>query len=185
VALATLADEGVAGFTARRIAAAGSTSVPAVYELFGDKAGLVREVYFEGFRQLGHELGELGESGDAMGDLRRVVAHLRTFTATRPELAALMFGRPFADFDPGPEDREAGAAVRQRIVGQIQRGVDAGSLAGDATDIAHALLALIRGLTTQEAAGWLGSSAESVERRWRVAIDALLAGFRPTGGRQG
>ena len=51
-AVAMLADDGVAGFTARRVAEDAATSVPAVYELFGDKAGLVREVFFEGFRQL-------------------------------------------------------------------------------------------------------------------------------------
>jgi AcrR family transcriptional regulator len=47
-----LATEGVAGFTTRRLAAAASTSTPAVYELFGDKAGLLRELFYEGFRQL-------------------------------------------------------------------------------------------------------------------------------------
>ena len=33
-------------------AAGAATSTPAVYELFGDKAGLVRELFFEGFRML-------------------------------------------------------------------------------------------------------------------------------------
>ena len=47
-----LARDGVAGFTARRIAREAATSIPAVYELFGDKAGLLREVFFEGFRLL-------------------------------------------------------------------------------------------------------------------------------------
>ncbi len=41
VAIATLADEGIAGFTTRRVAERAGTSVPAVYELFDDKAGLV------------------------------------------------------------------------------------------------------------------------------------------------
>lgn len=41
VALTMLATDGVEGFTTRRVASGASTSVPAVYELFGDKAGLV------------------------------------------------------------------------------------------------------------------------------------------------
>ena len=48
VALATLAADGVTGFTTRNVARQAQTSTPAVYELFGDKAGLVREVFFEG-----------------------------------------------------------------------------------------------------------------------------------------
>ncbi len=53
VAVATLNDEGVARLTTRRVAEQAGTSVPAVYELFDDKAGLVRAIFFEGFRMLG------------------------------------------------------------------------------------------------------------------------------------
>ena len=45
MAIATLAEEGIAGFTTRRVAERAGTSVPAVYELFADMAGLVREVF--------------------------------------------------------------------------------------------------------------------------------------------
>ena len=58
VAIATLATDGVAGFTTRRVAERAGTSVPAVYELFVDKAGLVRAMFFEGFRLLGAELSD-------------------------------------------------------------------------------------------------------------------------------
>ena len=53
-AMDMLASDGVAEFTTRRLAQHAGTSTPAVYELFGDKAGLVREVFFEGFRLLRH-----------------------------------------------------------------------------------------------------------------------------------
>ena len=56
VAMTTLADEGVVGFTTRKVATEADTSTPAVYELFGDKTGLVREVFFEGFRGLAARL---------------------------------------------------------------------------------------------------------------------------------
>jgi AcrR family transcriptional regulator len=60
VALALLAAEGVQGFTARKVASTAGTSTPAVYELFGDKGGLVREVFFHGFELLGARLERLG-----------------------------------------------------------------------------------------------------------------------------
>lgn len=178
-AVTMLADEGVIGFTARRVASAAGTSVPAVYELFGDKAGLVREIYFEGFRHLRHRLRQLPRTDDPRADLTGLVHTFRAFVRENPMLAEVMFARPFADFDPGPEELRATAAVRKLIVGRVRRCVDAGQFEGDPTDIAHVLLALAQGLAAQETAGWLGSSRASTDRRWALALRAAFAGLAP------
>ncbi len=172
-----LADEGVAGFTTRKVAHRASTSIPAVYELFGDRCGLVREVFFEGFRQLRRQFDQLVESDDTRADLVRVMQVFRSFVRANPVLAEVMFSRPFSDFDPGPDELGAGSAVREFVVGQVRRGIDAGVLVGDATDIAHVLVALAQGLAMQETAGWLGTSKASVNRRWVLAFRATLDGF--------
>jgi hypothetical protein len=90
-----------------------------------------------------------------------------------------MFSRPFADFQPGPDEVRAGGTVREFIVGRVRRCVDAGLLAGDPTDIAHVLLAAAQGLAAQETAGWLGTSQSSVDRRWALGIRAMLDGLKP------
>jgi AcrR family transcriptional regulator len=177
VAVAMLAADGVEAFTTRKVAQQAHTSPPAVYELFGDKAGLVREVFFAGFRLLGDRFGRLRESDDPRADLIGAVRAFRIFARDNPVLAQVMFSRPFADFDPGPADLEAGAATREFIVHRVRRGIDAGILDGDEADIAHGLLALAQGLAMQEAAGWLGSSKASVNRRWQLAVHAFLAGL--------
>lgn len=179
VAVAMLASEGVAGFTTRKVAQEAETSTPAVYELFGDKAGLVREMFFEGFRMLRRSFDRLAETGDPRADLVDVVRALRAFVRENPLLAQVMFSRPFADFDPGPSGLEAGSAVRLFVVGRVRRCIEAGVLAGDATDIAHVLVSLTQGLAATESAGWLGTSKASVERRWDLAIRAVLDGLRP------
>ena len=51
---------------------------------------------------------------------------------------------------------------------------------GDPNDISHVILAMAQGMAAVEVAGWLGTSKESVERRWRLAIDAVLDGLRPS-----
>jgi AcrR family transcriptional regulator len=180
VAVAMLDSEGVAGFTTRRVAQEAQTSTPAVYELFGDKAGLVREVFFEGFRLLRRRLERREQSGDPRADLVRTAEDLRTFVRDNPVLAEVMFSRPFADFDPGPAEVRAGAAVRELIVGRVRRAIEDGALAGDETDVAHVLVALVQGLAAQETAGWLGRSQASVDRRWALAVRALLDGLSPT-----
>jgi AcrR family transcriptional regulator len=178
-AMQMLADDGVAEFTTRRLAHQANTSAPAVYELFGDKAGVVREVFFEGFRALGRQLRSVQPSGDDVANLVGVIKAFRVFVRENPILAELMFSRPFADFDPGPAERRAGDDVRELIVATVRRCVEARELAGDPTDIAHVLLALAQGLARQETAGWLGSSQASMDRRWDLAVTAILTGLRP------
>jgi AcrR family transcriptional regulator len=178
-ALAMLAAEGTQRFTARKVASTAGTSTPAVYELFGDKGGLVREIFFHGFRLLGARLGQLGESGDPYADLIGAIGAFRQFACDNPVLAEVMFSRPFADFRPGPDEARAGGMVREFIVGRVRRCTDAGRLAGDPTDIAHILLAAAQGLAAQETAGWLGTSEASVDRRWTLGIRAMLDGLRP------
>ena len=174
-----LASQGVAGFTTRKVAQEAATSTPAVYELFGDRAGLVREMFLEGFRMLRRNFDQLGETDDPRRDLVRTIATLRAFVRENPVLAQLMFSRPFADFDPGPSGVEAGRAVRMFIVGRVRRCIDAGLLSGDETDIAQVLVSMTQGLLATEMAGWLGTSAASVDRRWELAIQAVLDGLRP------
>ena len=178
-AVEVLARQGPGGFTTRGIADAAETSTPAVYELFGDKAGLVREVFFEGFRVLRGQLGATPETADPVADLRALGVAYRAFMTENPQLARVMFAQPFSDFEPGPSELEASGSVRILIVSRVQRCITAGDIEGDATDVAHGLVALIQGLAEAEISRRLGTSRESVDRRWELAIDAMLAGLRP------
>jgi AcrR family transcriptional regulator len=179
-AVAMLASDGVAAFTTRRVAQGAATSVPAVYELFGDKAGLVREIFFEGFRTLHRRLDDVADTGDPAADLLRIMEVFRAFVRENPVLAEVMFARPFTDFDPRPEDVAASGSLRVFFVSQVQRCIDAGVIAADPVDAAHVLLALAQGLAAQETAGWLGSTPASRDRRWALAFRAALTGL---GGR--
>jgi AcrR family transcriptional regulator len=171
-----LAEAGAAGLTARSLAARAETSAPALYELFGDKPGVIREIYFEGFRKLGDELGSLREGEDPVADLWTLAATYRRFIRGNRALAEVMFSRPFSDFNPGPEELTATSAVRILIVHRVRRCMEAGRLRGDETDVAHVFVAMIQGMAFAEAAGRLGTSTESIERRWRLAIGTVLNG---------
>jgi len=176
VAISTLNEDGLSGFTTRQVAEQAGTSVPAVYELFGDKAGLLRAVFFEGFRMLARQLLAVPETDDAVADVEQLIPVFRRFCLDYPALARVMFSRPFQDFDPGPEEL-ASPSMREIFVGRIKRCTDAGLLTGDPLDIAHVLLALAQGLAVQEGGRWLGKSKASVNRRWEVAVTGLLRGF--------
>jgi AcrR family transcriptional regulator len=214
-ALAVLAEEGVAGLTTRTVARRAEASVPAIYEVFGDKAGLIRELFFHGFRVLGDDLAaataDPRDAAQATADpldaaeattdpldaaeattdpldaaeattdpldaLRRIAQAFRRFVVANPVLAQVMFSRPFADFDPTPEDHKAGIKVRKIFVRCVRDAIDAGLLSGDPTDIAHVFFEFVQGLAAAESAQRLGASPASVDRRWRLGLDALLKGL--------
>jgi AcrR family transcriptional regulator len=179
VALELLARDGVAAFTTRSVAGASHTSTPAIYELFGDKSGLVREIFFEGFRMLRRQLAAFAETGDPRADLVQLIELYRNFIRQNPVLAEVMFSRPFTDFSPSPAELKASGSVRTLIIARVRRCIDAGLIAGDETDIAHVFVALVQGLAAAEGTRRLGSSRKSVDRRWALAVDAVLEGLSP------
>ncbi|MGO1055448.1 TetR/AcrR family transcriptional regulator [Crossiella sp. CA198] len=176
-ALEVLAEQGVAGLTTRTVASRANASVPAIYEVFGDKSGLVREVFFEGFRLLAAELSALPPTEDPLRALRQLAEGFRRFVRTHPVLAEVMFARPFADFDPTAAEVKAGVLVRKIFIRKVRAAVDAGLLSGDPTDVALVFFTLIQGLAAAENARRLGGSKQSVDRRWRLGLDALLSGL--------
>ncbi len=176
-AVELLGEEGAAGLTTRSLAARAETSAPALYELFGDKSGVVRAVYLEGFQKLSGELAEVGESSDPVSDLWTLASGYRRFIRANRELAEVMFSRPFVDFSPGPDELQATNAVRILIGGRVRRCREAGRLLGDEADVASVLEALLQGMAFAETAGRLGGSTESVERRWRLAVGTALNGL--------
>jgi AcrR family transcriptional regulator len=176
-AIARLEADGLPGLTIRQVAGDARTSPPALYELFGDRAGLVGAIFDEGFRRLADSLAETEATADPIADLRACIAAFRAFVLANQALAEVMFSRPFTDFDPGPDQLATARTTRELIVTRVRRCTDAGLLAGDPVDISHVLFALARGLGVQEASGLLGSSAASRARRWNLALDATLAGL--------
>jgi len=172
-ALDLLRHHGVQAVTARAVASAAGTSTPAVYELFGDKRGLARALYFEGFRELGRRFEAIELGDDPRLDLRATLEAYRDFALEHAQLNRLMFAKAFAEFEPSPDDVAAGATTQRHILGIIERGIDAGLLPGPARDTAHVVLALAQGLALQETAGALGTTRRSATRRWSHAVDVI------------
>ena len=83
VAVALLASEGAAQLTTRRVAEQAETSTPAVYELFGDKAGLVREIFFEGFRMLRRRFDELARDATIRAPISRACSRRSARSSAR------------------------------------------------------------------------------------------------------
>ncbi len=170
--------EGPTGITARSVATVAGTSTAAVYELFGNKSGLVRSIFYEGFSQLADHLDEVPATDEPQADLVALLDATRSFALQYPMLFDVMFARPFVEFEPEPDDHEAAKRIYSRMVRAV-----AALLGTDRTDqvtidAAHVVVALDRGLIGAELSGLLGSSDENIVRRRTMALKAAISGLR-------
>jgi AcrR family transcriptional regulator len=172
-----LAEEGPAALTVRRLAERAGTSASAVYSLFGDKWGLVDEMFREGFRRFAERIADLQASDDPMADFIALGAAYRANARANPHLYDLMFGQPFPQFQAGAETRELALGTFTALVGALGRCIDAGLLSGDPLDLATTFFSLIHGLTSLELAGWM-VSPERADRVWDRAGNAMFEGLR-------
>ncbi|SHN47245.1 TetR/AcrR family transcriptional regulator [Cryptosporangium aurantiacum] len=174
-----LAAEGPSALSTRRVAQQAGVSTTAVYSLFGDKAGLVREMFLAGFERLGEAFAAVPRTDDALGDLLALGRAYRTSALTNPHLYELMFGRPVPEFRP---DAETGALIQptfDTLVAAVVRCVNEGVFEpAEPLDLAVRINALAHGLCSLELRGALGG-ADEARRHWDGAFDALLRGLAP------
>jgi len=183
--IALLHSEGRAAVTARRVATVAGTSTAAVYELFGNKSGLVRSIFFEGFEQLAGRLDDITLSDHAHDDLIALLDATRVFALDHPMLFEVMFARPFTEFQPTTDDQHAAERIYSHVVGAVAALLGTRRDAAHTVDAAHVVVTLNSGLITSELNGLLGRSEQSIRRRRALAIDATIAGLQINGDSTG
>jgi AcrR family transcriptional regulator len=183
-ALDALEREGPLAVSARRVASSAGTSTAALYEFFGDKTGLVRAVFVQGFVELHNALRDVATQTDDPRDaLIALLSASRRFARERPMLFELMYSRPFAEFAPGPDDLAAGIAVYRTIVEAVRRWLTAVGSDVRPKEAAHVIVAAHRGFVMTELAGLAGTTAANVGDRYRRGVRAVLDGL-VAGGRR-
>ncbi|MFA1550569.1 TetR/AcrR family transcriptional regulator [Actinomadura chokoriensis] len=177
VAAGLLAEGGSGAVTTRAVAAGAGTSLAAVNELFGGKAGLARALFTEGFAELARELRALETTGDPEADVLELALAVRSFAAEQGHLYEVMFSRPFAEFRPDARDARAADEIYGIVVGRLAELLGPARPPGTAKDAAIGLVATMRGLVALESSGLLGSGPESADRRFRFVLTAALRGL--------
>lgn len=167
---------GVSAVTTRAVATGSASSLAAVNELFGGKAGLVHAMYGEGFRRLAEELARVDDAGNPAHGVLELALAFRSFASRHRQLYEVMFSRPFAEFSPDLDDQRAAAVIYRIVLERVTSQLGPVRAKGAGKDAAISLFAVVQGLVTLESAGLLGSSSESIERRWRTAVTATMNG---------
>jgi len=162
-----LAEQGPAGLSLRKLAAAVGTSTMTVYTRFGDKQGLLEAMYREGFRRLGERMRTAtAETADslALGHAYRLAA------LESPHLYGLMFGPPPPDLQPSEDAEKAADATYTPVVEAVREAVELGALVGDPEEIARYMWAVAHGMISLELSGRLSGTPHDAARRYDEAL---------------
>lgn len=163
-----LAEQGPAGLSLRKVAAAAGTSTMAIYSLFGDKPRLLAAMYQEGFRRLGERL-QMAEA-DPASALVQLGRAYRLAALENPHLYALMFGPPPPGLHLNEENDKAASATYAPLEDAVRHAVEDGTLAGDPQRIALQFWAMAHGLVSLELAGQLPLPSEDAAQRFDDAL---------------
>ncbi|GAA3263420.1 TetR/AcrR family transcriptional regulator [Nonomuraea helvata] len=173
-----LATEGPAALTTRRVAQRAGVSTMAVYQVFGDKGGLVREMFLAGFERLATAFAAVPHTSDPIADLLALGHAYRANALANPHLYELMFGRPIPEFQP---DAEAAAQIQptfDTLIAAVARCVREGAFSlAEPADLAVGINALAHGLCSLDLRGALGDATEA-RRHWDRAFDTMVRGLR-------
>ena len=169
------AEQGPAGLSLRRVAAAAGTSTMAIYSLFGDKQRLLAAMHREGFRRLGVRLQAAAE--DPATALVQLARAYRLSALESPHLYGLMFGPRPPGLQPSEEDDKAANATYAPLVENVRAAVDQKILAGDPERIALQFWVVAHGMVSLELSGHLPFPPEQAAQAYDDALQCAAQPF--------
>ena len=107
----TVAEDGLAGLTVRRVAERVNASTKVIYTLFGGKDGLMEAVFVGAFDQLSAEMAGPAALPNPPDRVLACARAYRLFALAHPDLYSVMFGEASAGFHPSLEARRHGWAT--------------------------------------------------------------------------
>jgi AcrR family transcriptional regulator len=172
-----VADSGESALSLRRVAAEAGTSTTAVYSLFGNKTGLLENLYREAMRRFAARLATVGPTDDPAGDILRLGLAYRDYALTEPHLYSVMFARRPDEWDPtGVADEEAAETLRP-LTDAVRRGQAAGTFAaGPPERIALSCWGIAHGLVSLELTGVVPGGLQ-VADGYADALRAMITGW--------
>jgi AcrR family transcriptional regulator len=178
-AYSLLVAEGPSALTVRRIASDAGMSTMNVYSRFGDKDGVVEQLFLRGYQMLADHFAAAPRFDDPILDLKRTSAELRSFALANVSLYRLMFLGAVPDYVPTPEARALGDAALADIAERFRRCMECGAIRPlDPLQCATMQWGTAHGLISLELSD-LGRLAIDWDATFEAAMDNLFRGLRP------
>ncbi len=164
--MAILERDGVAGLSARKLAAETGTSTMAVYTHFGGMTGVVDAIAGEAFGRFTRALTEVEHTADPVADFFVMGARYREFALANPQRYQLMFGTSVGSLNSYHADLTTTGNASGRadfgvsfeaLLTMVRRMIDAGRIRDDGESvIAGRLWSFTHGEVLLEIAGFFG-----------------------------
>ncbi|WP_164860590.1 TetR/AcrR family transcriptional regulator [Rhodococcus sp. X156] len=172
---AVLVREGPSGVTVRAVATEAGVAPMGVYNRFGDKEGLERELLVRGFHGLRDAVAPRGEA-DPLQRLRCCGVRYREFALSHPQHYRVMFDATTGAGFASEQVQEAAMAAFGELVGHVQHAMAQRAIAtGDAEDLASQIWAAVHGAVSLELAGC--TVAVDPEATYGRLLDLVITGL--------
>lgn len=186
-----LLEQGIAGFSMRKVATACDLSATAIYRHFDDKDALVSAAIQEGFRVFASYLMDALEEATPLERMRKAGQRYFDFAVEHPRDYALIFMTPWQELGLhklDEETRREGGGSFQFLVDRVAECQTSGDFApGDPRERAACVWASVHGLASLVLNGQLERDAQEVEQLRERQLDLILAALavgRPSEGRK-
>jgi AcrR family transcriptional regulator len=181
-AAAMIAEEGVAGVTMRALGQRLGVSRAAPYRHFTDKTDLLVAVAAAGFRRLGERVESTAASSRTSGleRFRRMGEEYIRFALENPAHYRMMYGTEALSRRDLPELREAGNALYERLVAEIETYQRSGDIKRtDSRAQAYVAWSAVHGLASLLIDGQIMADVD-VDALIRQTTHTVLDGMRVT-----
>ncbi len=170
-----LREEGLAGFTLRRVAQAVNCSTTMLYSQFGGKDGLSNALYLEGFALLKQEFEQQNLAQlDGIERLRKYAQIYRTFSQHSPSYYVIMFGDGLVGFVPPPESIQTAWKAFTQLISHFSRCMELGLIPQSSPNSAARLLwAAMHGVINLELKGYYLTVSQA-DQLYEAAVNAVL-----------
>jgi AcrR family transcriptional regulator len=172
--------EGATALSMRRIAQLVGCSTTVLYTMFGNKQGLIDELYLRGFDMVRQALEVVPRSGDPQNYIYALCYAYRNFALTHSTYYAIMFLKVMPEYTPSQANRQLGQKSFQLLVEAVQDYVAPVLITEDeAWEIARIIWATVHGHVGLELAGHFDypgvSPQQMLERALQAVVKQLLS----------
>lgn len=175
-----LVQEGANALTMRRIAETVGCSTTVLYTMFGNKQGLVDELYLRGFDILQQYLEAVSHLGNLRNYIYALCHAYRNFAIANQTYYSIMFLKVIPEYTPGETNLKLGQASLKLLAQAIQDCFTGKEKSEDeAWEIARVIWATVHGHVGLEMMNYFNSSDVSAPQILERALQALVNELLP------
>lgn len=168
--------EGTTALSMRRIAQLVGCSTTVLYTMFGNKQGLVDELYLRGFDMVRQALEAVPRSGHPQDYIYDLCYAYRNFALTYSTYYAIMFLKVMPEYIPSEANRRLGQKSFQLVVDAVRDCVAPEAIAeNEAWEIARIIWATVHGHIGLELAGHFDYPGVSPQQMLERALQAIIS----------